>query len=272
MVKIAASITPNNTKFGPLLFPGQVRKGCEFLSSIGYDGIELSLRTPNDMDLNELESILEKYGLDLVSIATGQSHIEDDFSLYHGDEVLRKKAVERICSHIDVASLFGARVILGGIRGMIRRKDFFEEYSRLGEEAICRCADYAQKKHVILLLEPVNRYETNVVNTISDAYEVIERYSLQSNVRILPDAYHMNIEEADPAAALSRYCEYVGAFHCADSNRLAPGSGHIDFSRLLQILKGQAGCHYFGVEVLPQPTSEETAVKAIETIKNAMQE
>jgi len=270
-MKIAASITPNKTKFGPLLFPGEVERGCKYLHEVGYDAIELSLRTKDDIDAKTLNRILSTNHLDLVAIATGQSYIEDDFSLYNGDNVLRDNSIKRICAHIDLAAEFNAGVIIGGIRGVVKRKEYFSIYKDLGEQALCTCAEYAQIKKVTLLLEPVNRYETNIINTVADAQDVINRNSLQSVVKILPDAYHMNIEEQDLPATLLKNRDSIGAFHCSDSNRLAPGLGHIDFKTLLAQLKTSTECRYLGVEILPLPSSEEAAFSAIQTIKTALQ-
>jgi len=269
-MKIIASVTPNKTKFGPLLFPGNLERACEFLKETGYDGIELSLRdSSNPKEVGRVEELLRRSSLFLVSIATGQSYIEDGFSLFTGDEVLRAKCVARLHNHIDFASQFGAAVIIGGIRGKIDRIEFIDEYRTLGERAIVEISAYAQARGVTILLEPVNRYETNVLNTVQDAYDLIKRYGLQGIVRILPDTFHMNIEEADMVSTVETFAGSIGALHCADSNRLAIGMGHIDIAPIVTKLDATE-ILYLGVEVLPLPTSEEAATLAIKTIKDIL--
>jgi sugar phosphate isomerase/epimerase len=77
-------------------------------------------------------------------------------------------------------------------------------------------------------LEPLNRYEDHMVNRLEQAVDLILAVGLDS-VRIGADTYHMNIEEADPAAALLKAGPYIGHLQASDSNRLEPGAGHVDW-------------------------------------------
>lgn len=269
-MKVIASVTPNKTKFGPLLFPGDLERACEYLQGAGYDGIELSLRDSTDpREVGSVEALLRRTSLSLVSIATGQSYIEDGFSLFSSDEVLRAKCVRRLKQHIDFAQQFGAAVIVGGIRGKIARTEFMDEYRTLGERSLVEVCAYAKAHGVTILLEPVNRYETNILNTVQEAHELIVRYGLQDTARILPDTFHMNLEEVDMAAAIEPYAKNIGALHCADSNRLAIGMGHTDIAPIIAKLDVH-DLLYIGVEVLPIPTSEEAASVAIQSIRELL--
>lgn len=270
-MKIVASITPNTTKFGPLLFPGNLEYGCKFLSDLGYQGVEVSLRdSSNREETAVVEKSIQKTNLKIVAIATGQSYIEDQFSLYSGDEVLRKKCIERLKNHINFASHYKAAVIIGGIRGTIKVAQYYEEYIALGENALLEVCDYANQKGVKLLLEPVNRYETNIINSINDARQVIDKYKLHNVVKILADAFHMNIEEVDMEEALAINADYIDALHCADSNRYAPSMGHTDFATLISKLDRQK-VKYLGAEILPWPDSEKAAKTAFTTLKSIIE-
>lgn len=269
-MKIAASITPNKTKFGPLLFSEELNHGFCFLKENNYDGVEISLRESSDVDIKLLTELVKTNKLDIFAIATGQSFVEDNFSIYNGDQILRNKAVKRLYEHIDLANIFGAAVIVGGIRGKIVRTEFYDDYIKLGDEALKKCINYAIKKNVTILLEPVNRYETNIFNTIESVYTFIKKNHYENSVKILPDAYHMNIEEKNPTESLKKYIDYIGAFHCSDNNRLAPGLGHIDFNSLLSVIKENSEISYIGVEILPVPNSEEAAKTAIRKINKSI--
>jgi sugar phosphate isomerase/epimerase len=269
-MRIVASVTPNKTKFGPLLFPGNLELACEYLQEAEYDGIELSLLdSTSPVEIGRVEELLRRTSLSLVSIATGQSYLEDGFSLFTGDEVLRAKCVGRLKNHIDYARQFGSAVIVGGIRGKIDRIEFIDEYRTLGERSLVEVCAYAEAKGVTILLEPVNRYETNVLNTVQDAYELIKRHGLEDMARILPDTFHMNIEEVDMVSTVETYADSIGALHCADSNRLAIGMGHTDLAPVIAKLNADR-LLYLGVEVLPLPTSEEAATVAMKTIRDAL--
>ncbi|MDX9799751.1 MAG: sugar phosphate isomerase/epimerase family protein [Spirochaetia bacterium] len=267
-MKIAASVTPNKTKFGPLLYPGDIERGLKELSEMGYDGIELSLRTPDDMEKKVLFGLLEKYDMELLSIATGQSFIEDSLSLFSFEEGKRKETVRRIKGYIDLLSGTGGCVILGGIKGKLAGTDDKKQFES-GSSAIAECLSHAEKAGAYLLLEAINRYETNFFNTVGSCHEYVLSMN-SSHLRVLPDTYHMNIEESSIHEALKGAAEDVGAIHCADNNRLAPGMGHIDFRSILSQVKNFKNLKYIGVEVLPVPDSKTCAQTAIKTIRSCL--
>jgi sugar phosphate isomerase/epimerase len=96
-------------------------------------------------------------------------------------------------------------------------------------DALGRLGEHAEKEGVELFLEPLNRYEDYLVNTLAQAADLIQEVGSPA-VRIVADTYHMNIEEADPAAALLAVAPYIGHLQASDSNRLEPGAGHIDWA------------------------------------------
>jgi 5-keto-L-gluconate epimerase len=264
-MKIAASVTPNQTKFGPLLYPGDLEKALKVLSGLGYDGIELSLRTPGDIARDELYSMLNRHGMELISIATGQSYLEDGLSIFSSDPVKQAGVLERLKGHIDLAERSSASVILGGIKGSLDRPDDREQYDR-GIEIIAELVEYAAPRGVVLLLESINRYEANIFNTVESALTVARELDSPA-LRVLPDTFHMNIEEVSLADSVAKAGAYVGALHCADSNRQAPGMGHLDFHPVIETAKQLPNLRYLGVEVLPLPDSDTCAETAIRTIR-----
>jgi len=269
-MNIAASITPNKTVFGPLLFAGELEAGLSCLAEQGYDGVELSLRTKDDVDRRSFNDRLGALGLELFSIATGQSYLEDGLSLFSTDESVRDATVKRLEDHIDFASDWKACVIVGGIRGKLERVGNASQFEA-GSRAIDRCVEYAEKKDATILLEAINRYETNVFNTLAELREFMKARS-PGNFLMLPDTFHMNIEEANIERSLLENKERIGAIHFADSNRLAPGMGHVDFGSIVRTIRDFPHIHYIGVEVLPLPSSTASAEKAIATIRSAMKE
>ena len=96
--------------------------------------------------------------------------------------------------------------------------------------------EHAQAAGVVLLFEPLNRYEDHMVNTVAAAAELAAA-SGSPAVRVLADTYHMNIEEDDPCAALRGAGERLGAVHLSDSNRHQPGTGHVPFEAIVATLR-----------------------------------
>ena len=115
-----------------------------------------------------------------------------------------------------------------------------------------------------LALEPLNRYESDIINTTTEALSFIEEIG-KSNIGILLDSYHVNVEEP------SIYSCFVEAYmkgrmwhvHIGDSNRLPPGHGHIDFQGIVHILQKMGYKGFLSAELLPVPgpdrAAEETA-------------
>lgn len=269
--KIGVSISPKKSLFGPLLFTGDLSYGIGRAAALGYDGVELSLKDPEEIDAVQLKAELKQKGISVLAIATGRSWVEDGLSLFTANETKCAAVVKRLKRHIDLAAELGARVILGGVRG--KHDPAVEDTAAAmitGKAGIAECAAYAAPKGVTLLLEAINRYEVNTVRSIKEGVDMIREIGAE-NVRVLADAYHMNIEEPSMAGSIRQYAEYIGYFHIADSNRLVPGRGHIDFKSILKAMDDIDYQGIMGVELLPQPDGETAAAQSIVEIKRLLE-
>jgi sugar phosphate isomerase/epimerase len=106
-----------------------------------------------------------------------------------------------------------------------------------------------------LLIEPLNRYETNLLNTLAQGAELVDALSSRGTVQLLADLFHMNIEEVDAASALRAAGDRVGHVHFVDSNRRPAGSGHLDFAPVARALQAMHYDGYASAEALPWPDS-----------------
>ncbi|MHB1337117.1 MAG: TIM barrel protein [Candidatus Humimicrobiaceae bacterium] len=263
MFDIAVSLSPTKTKFGPLLFSGNLDEGLKNAKDLGYQGVELSLLDSKNIDQKWLLARLEKLNLKVFAIATGQSYINDGYSLFDAEESNRLNAVERLKGHIDVASKLSAMVIIGGVRGKLTELVENKKAEEVkGELALIECLKYAEKKNVILLIEPINRYETNLINTLQEGIELIEKLSMD-NLKLLPDTFHMNIEEKSIEESLIEAKQYIKYIHFADSNRWAPGSGHTNFESIISTLVKINYKNAIGIEIFPEPDDYLAAKQAI---------
>ena len=127
------------------------------------------------------------------------------------------------------------------------------------------------EKNVILLLEPINRYETNLINTLDEGMEVINEIGSE-NLKLIPDTFHMNIEEKSFEESLIKAKSYVKYIHFADSNRLAPGRGHINFKSIIFTLEENDYMGAIGVEILPLPDDYNAARNSIEFLDSCFME
>lgn len=267
MFDITVSLSPTQTKFGPLLFAGNLDMGLKNAKDLGYQGVELSLLDSKNVDHKWLSARLEELNLKAFAIATGQSYINDGYSLFAALESNRLNAVERLKGHIDLALKLGSMVIIGGIRGRLTESaDDRKLDEAKGKLALGECLKYAEERNVILLIEPINRYETNLINTLQEGIELIEELGFY-NLKLLPDTFHMNIEEKSMEESIIEAKRYIGYIHFADSNRWAPGFGHTDFGSILSILAKINYKNAIGVEILPKPDDFTAASTAINHIK-----
>ena len=262
-IKKIISLSPTKSDFGPLLFSGNLDLGLQMAAELGYDGVEISLRDSNELDFGWLQERLSALKLRVYGIATGQTYYNDGFSLFAADADHRKRAVQRMKDHINLAAKLGAMVIVGGIRGKIDAKsDYAVEYAK-GKEAIREIAQAGQAMGVTLLIEMINRYETNVFNTLDQAMELIADLGF-ANLKVLADTFHMNLEETSLTDSFRKAGKNLGYVHFADSNRLAPGWGHLDLPAIFEILKAIDFNGPVGIEVLPKPGDLEAARQGIE--------
>ncbi|WP_322801439.1 5-keto-L-gluconate epimerase [Thermoflexus sp.] len=225
------------------------------LRALGYAGVELAVRDPATVPASPLRALLERYGLRVPAIGTGQAWVEEGLSLTHPDAAVRRAALARLEAHLELAAEWGSLVIIGLIRGRLMAGVDRAQALEWLSEAIARLADRAAYP-VRLALEPLNRYETDLLNTVEEALSLIERVG-RSQVGVLLDTFHANIEEASLERAIARAGDRLFHVHIADSNRRAPGWGHLDFESVLKALREAGYRGWLSAEVLPQPSLEE---------------
>lgn len=268
MFDLSVCLSPIKSPFSPLLFSGDLEEGFNNAANLGYSGVDLSLLDSAALDQDWIIGKAQSCKLRIYTIATGQTYYNDGYSLYSAEADKIDMAVARIRSHIDFASRLGAMVIIGGVRGKVTAGD---DQARLrqeqsGRQAICQCLKHAEDKGVTLLLEPINRYETNVINTLQEGMSFIEEVGSE-NLKLLPDVFHMNIEERSIDESIIQYKSHIGFIHFADSNRQAPGLGHIDFRKILSTLEEIKYENAIGLEILPKPDDFSAAKQAISHLK-----
>jgi sugar phosphate isomerase/epimerase len=133
-------------------------------------------------------------------------------------------------------------------------------------EALADLGAHAAQYGVPLLYEPLNRYETNLLNRQLDAAQFLEVRQIP-NVKLLCDLFHMNIEEVSNAATLRACGPHVGHVHFADSNRQAIGFGHTETAPVIAALKAIGFTGYLSGEILPLPDSDAAAAQTIKAIR-----
>ncbi|MFJ6386923.1 sugar phosphate isomerase/epimerase family protein [Streptomyces sp. NPDC091972] len=222
------------------LLPGDTLQAkWDFAQQAGYDGIEL--RGKGDLHFaSRLEELRQarKDGVVMPTVCVDMLHFFAAF-----DAGQRRDALDQMKSQLTViAEIGGLGAQTPASYGMFsRRLPPFEPPRSEAEdreiliEGLAELGEHARAQGVTLFLEPLNRYEDHMVNRLEQAADLIRATGLDS-VRIGIDSYHMNIEEADPAAAILAHADVIGHAQVSDSNRFQPGAGHLDWPAWLGAL------------------------------------
>ena len=210
------------------------------LKETGFGGVEITLQEPDDFDAVTVKAVLDDNGLTCLSLC----------GLLGGGRDLRGNVEEqeaslRFLEHcIDTAAELGCRLVSGPLYSRVGRAAYEEPQAReLQFETAARhlsdLCDYAAGKGVTLGIEPLLRFETDLVNTCEDALKLIGQTE-RENIGVHLDTFHMNVEELDPVLAVVRAGEKLVNLHCSDNNRGAPGTGSFGwegFFRALEFIK-----------------------------------
>lgn len=261
-MKTAFALSAQTTQFSAIA-QGDLDNQFALLAELGYQGVELAIRNPEQLDRPQLAKRLERYGLELVAIGTGQAFVDEGLSLSSTEPDIRRQAMQRLQHHIDLAADFHSRVIIGLIRG--DGKTQFSE--TLFRQSLAEVCSYAQTQNIRLLLEPINRYETRCLNTASAALDLINQPGYE-NIDLLLDTFHMNIEEPSLEQALITAGTRLGHLHVADNDRYYPGHGHIPFNALVPILKQLNYSGYVSGEMLPLPDFDTACRRTAAALQN----
>lgn len=268
-MKLSIVLSTQPTHFQAATLSGDLDANLAQIAALGYQGVELAIRDPRLVDHGALATLTRRYGLEVPAIGTGQAWGEESLSFTDPDPAVRQAAVERIKSHIDGAARFGAVIIIGLIRGVVRPGVEPVQAMDWLCAALSECCRAARPRGVRLALEPINRYETSLINTVDQGLDLIDRLG-EENFGLLLDTFHMNIEEADMLASIRRCGERIFHFHVADSNRSYPGAGHLDFAGLLEALADSGYDGYISGEFLPVPDALSAAREGLAHLKPIM--
>jgi len=262
-MKLSIVLSTQPASFSALAYKGELESNIAKIAQLGYDGVELAVRDPDpaELDVGHIAALLQKHSLEVPAIGTGQAYGEEGLSFTDPDETVRNRAVDRIKSQIDLAGRLNAVVIIGLIRG----KSSGERSLMWLEQALKACAEHAAKADVHLAMEPINRYETDLVNTVGEGLELIEKIGAD-NLGLLLDTFHMNIEEPSLEESMRMAGNRLFHLHIADSNRWYPGAGHLDFGDVVKVLKDMKYTGYLSAEILPLPDADTCAEKTITNI------
>jgi len=204
------------------------------VKNLGLDFIEIPLMMLEDFDVNAVSKRLRKVGLDVVTSTV----LTEDTDITSDNSEIRTKGIEylKLCAKAthDVGGTSFSGVIYSEHTKDTRERPTKQTW-KYSASALKEVAQYAKTLGVTIALEPVNRYETYLINTCQQALKLIDMIG-EDNMRIHLDTYHMNIEEKSFYEATKLAGDKLIHYHLCENDRGIPGSGLVDWDGIFSAL------------------------------------
>ena len=204
--------------------------------SYGAEVIELANVDPSAISAQELKAALTESGLEQPVICGAFGAGRD----LRGNEEERTNTVEYLGQLLDLAELLGAKVVCGPFYSSVGRTGTHTEEERRQQwetiaGALNPLCDKAEAKGICLAVEPLNRFETDCINTLKQAYQLIDLVGSPA-LKIHIDTFHMNIEEDSCFDAIIEAGDRIGHVHASASHRGLLGKDQVDWDGVFKAL------------------------------------
>jgi 5-keto-L-gluconate epimerase len=266
-LQLSIVLSTHPAQFEAVALRGDFESNIAKIAGWGYNGVELAIRDPDLININTLERVLSDHSLKVPAIGTGQAWGEERLAFTSPDKEVRNAAVRRIKRQIQLAHRLHALVIIGLIRGVTPTGQTHVQSMNYLTQCLHECLEAATGKGVYLALEPLNRYETDIIHTSREGLELIHQVG-SPNLGLVLDTFHMNIEEAIIEESIRTCGKHIFHFHVADSNRKYPGAGHLDFVSILKALASTGYSGWESGEFIPDPDPDTAAQRSINYLRN----
>jgi D-psicose/D-tagatose/L-ribulose 3-epimerase len=202
----------------------------------GFDSIELPVENPGDWDPERAATLLDSLGLtSTLVLAMGPGR-----ELVAADRATIRSTRDYMRHVIDVAHAISARVVAGPAYTSVGRTWRMSDTERRAcylqlRDGLAPVVEHARAAGVVVAVEPLNRFETSLINTVDQALEALEGLPAEA-CGVGLDTFHMNIEEQDIPAAVRRAGSRVAHVQVCANDRGAPGADHIDWRGIIAAL------------------------------------
>ena len=235
--------------------------------AFGFDVIELPIENLGDWDPLGARELLSQHQLSSTTCAV----MSPDRDLVSDDSAVIASTHAYLRGAIDMAAAVGAKTFAGPIYSPVGKTWVMNASERASAvdrlvENLRPVATYAEDRNVRVAIEPLNRFETSLMNTAEQVMEVVDRVGSPS-MGVLLDTFHMNIEERDPALAIRTCGAHLAHVHACGCDRGAPGGDQIPWPRIASALRDVG---YEGPIVIESFTIENQAIARAAAIWRAL--
>ena len=272
-MKLALTIqTPEVPLQVPIaLLSGTLAEKLEKAARMGAAGVELITTQPASLDVSVLREQLQRNGLQAAALASGGMAFAARLTLLNADPSTAALARQRLDELIALAAALGAPVVtVGSFRGRAVTEDkphWLDELAKI----LRRAGDLAAGAGVCIALEPLNRFEGDLINNVAEGLAFLKELDHPA-VGLLVDTFHVNIEESSWTAPFRQASQAGKLFHVhlGDNNRLPPGQGLIDFPAILATLDEISYTGWLSAELLGKPDPDTAARQTIASITSLL--
>ena len=251
---------------GPFVYWHDPLENASKAKSLGFPSVEIFPPNADALKPDAFPDIPKELGLEIAAVGTGGGWVIHQWHLTHPSAEVRNKAKDFITSLLDGAARFNAPVIIGSMQGRHGGDVSKEHAHEWLAEALLSLGDHAKSLGTCVYYEPLNRYESNLLNTAKEAVAFLEKVR-PSNVKVLADLFHMNIEEASIADGIRTYGDWLGHVHLVDNQRQPAGSGQMEYTCIAAALKHIKYQGHLSAEAFPKPDSHTAARLTMDTYK-----
>ena len=251
----------------------------------GFQTVEIPIEDPSHINAAHVRAELDKAGLACGSICACMGPGRD----FRGTAEEQKTAMVYCKALIDQAVVLGCPSLIGPVYSVVGKADAVEPKQQPKEWALVVknlnvLAKYAEKKGVQICVEPLNRFETDFLNTCDQGLKLIADVGSPA-LKLHLDTFHMNIEEKNQAAAIKKAGKHLAHFHACGTDRGTPGNDSLQWEPIVKALKsikytGDVVIESFTTDVKViaraaaiwrrmEPTRDEIAVKGLKNLKKA---
>jgi sugar phosphate isomerase/epimerase len=234
--------------YEPIPTLAELDRRMALVKSLGYAGIELTATQPLGYAIEEVESLVARHSLPVVSLLSGWSYANEGLCLSSPDGSVRDRAIARLEGYVGLAGRLGAVLVVGMMQGL--RSDEPD-----GEVANGRIADClkgvsveAEREGVSIVLEPVNHFQVGFNHTAAEARAMAGRAGSRA-VGYMLDTIHMNIEERSLLDTIREHGPSIRHFHLCETNGGPFGTGGLDFPAVLAALDQSGYDRFASVKV-----------------------
>ena len=203
----------------------------------GFDTVEIPIEDPSHIDPAKVKAAADAAGLAIGSVCACMGPGRD----FRGSAADQKAAMVYCKALIDQAVVLGCPALIGPVYSVVGKADAVEPAQQKKEWALVVknlkvLAKHAEKRGILICIEPLNRFETDFLNTCDQGLKLVKAINSKA-VKLHLDTFHMNIEEKNQAAAIIKAGPLLGHFHACGSDRGTPGGDHIDWPNIVKALK-----------------------------------